>query len=152
MILLKIGIKISEKIVHKIMKEEKLLVKVKKIRKYNSYRWEIYLEIPNLLNRNFQADKPNKKWVTNITEFTTPVGKIYLSLIIDYFNGKIVSWKIGEVPDSKLINTIKIISSMSKKVCSPDNSACEKFFERIKNEMFYTKRWTNISFKEFKKY
>lgn len=38
MILLKIGIKISEKIVHKIMKEEKLLVKVKKIRKYNSYR------------------------------------------------------------------------------------------------------------------
>ncbi len=70
MILLKIEIKISEKIVYKIMKEEKLLVKVKKTRKYNSYRGEISPKISNLLNRNFQADKPNKKWVTDITKFS----------------------------------------------------------------------------------
>lgn len=91
MTLLKIGIKISEKIVRKIMKEEKLLVKVKKTRKYNSYREEIFPEISNLSNRNFQADKPNKKWVTDITEFLISAGKIYLSPFIDY---KIISWKI----------------------------------------------------------
>lgn len=39
---------------------------------------------------------------------------------------------------------------MSKKGCSPDNSACEGFFSRIKNEMFYSRDWKNISLEEFK--
>jgi putative transposase len=39
--------------------------------------------------------------------------------------------------------------SMSKKGCSPDNSACEGFFGRLKNEMFYGRSWTNISIDQF---
>ena len=39
--------------------------------------------------------------------------------------------------------------SMSKKGCSHDNSACEGFFGRLKNEMFYNRTWTNISIEEF---
>ena len=39
--------------------------------------------------------------------------------------------------------------SMSKKGCSPDNSACEGFFGRMKNEMFYRRKWNNISIEKF---
>lgn len=38
---------------------------------------------------------------------------------------------------------------MSKKGCSPDNSACEGFFGRLKNEMFYNHSWAGVSNKEF---
>lgn len=51
-----------------------------------------------------------------------------------------------------LLSISKIIPSMFKKGCSPDNSACEGFFGKIKNKMFCRRRWTNISLKEFKKY
>ncbi len=185
-LLKKINIKISEKTVRKIMKEDNLVVKIKKYRKYNSYRGEISPEVPNLINRNFKANKPNEKWLTDISEFAIPAGKIYLSPIIDCFDGKIVSWEIGEIPDSKLVNNMlkaaiiqlkenelpilhtdrgchyrwkewinllkgaKISHSMSKKGCSPDNSACEGFFGRIKNEMFYSRDWKNITLEEFK--
>lgn len=185
-LLKKEGLKISEKIVRRIMKEEKLIIKIKKNRKYNSYQGEISPDVPNLINRNFKANKPNQKWLTDITEFAIPAGKIYLSPIIDCFDGKIISWKIGEIPDSNLVNDMlknaivqlkknetpilhtdrgchyrwkewisllnkaKIIRSMSKKGCSPDNSACEGFFGRVKNEMFYSREWMNTSLEEFK--
>lgn len=88
------------------MKEDNLIVKIKKYRKYNSYKGEISLEVPNLINRDFKANKPNEKWLTDITEFAIPAGKIYLSPIIDCFDGKIVSWGISTIPDSKLVNTM----------------------------------------------
>jgi len=43
----------------------------------------------------------------------------------------------------------KLIRSMSKKACSPDNSACEGFFGRLKNEMFYGRSWVGTSIDEF---
>ena len=66
------------------MKAESLVIKVKKYRKYNSYKGEISPEVPNLINRNFQAGKTNEKWLTDISEFAIPAGKIYLSPIIAY--------------------------------------------------------------------
>ena len=39
--------------------------------------------------------------------------------------------------------------SMSKKGCSPDNAACEGFFGRLKNEVFYHRSWTNVSMTAF---
>ena len=50
----------------------------------------------NLLNRNFKADKENQKWVTDVTEFSLFGTKLYLSPIIDLFNGEIVSYNISE--------------------------------------------------------
>ena len=49
-----------------------------------------------------------------------------------------------------LLKEAKISRSMSKKGCSPDNSACEGFFGRIKNEMFYSREWSNVSLENFK--
>ena len=100
----KTGIAVSEKIVRRIMKAEKLTVPEKRMKKYNSYKGEITPEVANLLNRDFYADQPNIKWLTGITEFAIPAGKVYLSPVIDCFDGMIVSWNVGTAPDSLLVN------------------------------------------------
>lgn len=176
---------ISEKVVRRIMQEEGLVVYQKRRRKYSSYKGEISPEVENLLERDFHAHKPNSKWLTDITEFTIPAGKVYLSPIIDCFDGTITSWTVGVSPDAALVNQMldKAIAllgedecpiihsdrgchyrwpgwiermenagltrSMSKKGCSPDNSACEGFFGRLKNEMFYCRSWEDVTIEDF---
>lgn len=49
----------------------------------------------------------------------------------------------------KRMNNAKLIRSMSRKGCSPDNSACEGFFGRLKNEMFYSNLWMDVSIYSF---
>lgn len=51
-----------------------------------------------MLNRNFKADKPNEKWVTDVTEFSIFGRKLYLSPILDLYNGEIVSYNLSERP------------------------------------------------------
>lgn len=179
------GVTISEKVVRKIMKDNCLFVKAKKIRRYNSYKGEISPEVPNIIKRNFAAEKPNEKWLTDITEFAIPAGKVYLSPIIDCFDGMPVSWNASTTPDAELVNSmldkaiatlndgehpivhsdrgchyrwpgwvermekVHLVRSMSKKGCSPDNAACEGFFGRMKNEMFYCRSWQNVTIEEF---
>ena len=48
-----------------------------------------------------------------------------------------------------LMDTAGLTRSMSKKGCSPDNSACEGFFGRLKNEMFYGRNWNHASIDSF---
>lgn len=61
----------------------------------------------NLLNREFHADKPNEKWLTDVTEFKwykgVEVHKIYLSAILDLYDRRIVSFVIGERNDNPLV-------------------------------------------------
>lgn len=176
---------VSEKIVRRIMHEENLVVKVKRTAKYNSYAGEITPSVSNEIERDFSAEKPNSKWLTDITEFAIPAGKVYLSPIVDCFDGLLVAWKIGLSPDSTLVNTMLddairdlspeekpivhsdrgvhyrwtgwiermdkagLTRSMSKKGCSPDNSACEGVFGRLKNEMFYNTDWAGITISDF---
>ena len=88
------------------MKEEQLVVKIKRTRKYNSYQGEISPAVDNLINRNFSASKPNEKWLTDITEFAIPAGKVYLSPIVDCFDGLLVNWNISTSPDALLVNSM----------------------------------------------
>lgn len=97
---------ISEKVVQRLMKQECLVVAATKRRRYGSYLGEISPAPENLINRDFQADSPNEKWLTDITEFQTPAGKVYLSPMIECFDGMVVSWMIGTRPDSDLVNTM----------------------------------------------
>lgn len=176
---------VSEKVIKRLMREASLTVKLPKLRKYNAYKGEITPAVENIVNRDFHADAPNTKWLSDITEFQIRAGKIYLSSMIDCFDGAIVSWTIGTSPNAELVNdmldmairTLKkgerpivhtdrgahyrwpgwiyrmekagLIRSMSKKGCSPDNSACEGFFGRLKNEMFYNRDWNDVSIDEF---
>jgi putative transposase len=97
---------ISEKVIRRIMMDEQLVVPSVKKRKYNSYIGEISPDVPNLVNRDFRADAPNAKWLTDITEFSIPAGKVYLSPIIDCFDGMPVAWTIGTSPDAELVHTM----------------------------------------------
>jgi hypothetical protein len=72
----------------------------------HSHKGEITPAAENIINRDFKADKPNNKWLTDITEFHIPAGKIYLSPIIDCFDGLPVSWTIGTSPNAELVSVM----------------------------------------------
>lgn len=96
----------SEKVIRKLMFDEDLVVRFSKRKKFSSYAGEIIPAQPNLLNRNFKATKPNEKWLTDITEIKIPAGKIYLSPLVDCYDGAIISWTIGTKPDAELVNNM----------------------------------------------
>ncbi len=58
----------------------------------------------NLVNRDFHATAPNRLWGTDITEFSIPAGKVYLSPVIDCHDGMPVAWTIGTSPNAALAN------------------------------------------------
>jgi len=91
------GYHINHKTVQNLMKQEGIKCTVRII-KYRSYRGEVGKVAPNLLNRNFKATKPNEKWVTDVTEFSLFGTKLYLSPILDLYNGEIISYNISERP------------------------------------------------------
>jgi putative transposase len=78
----KLGMIVNHKTVQKLMKELGLSCLVR-IKKYKSYRGQMNKILPNILNRDFNATKPNEKWVTDITEFSLFGEKLYFSPILD---------------------------------------------------------------------
>lgn len=91
------GIVINHKTVLRLMKTLGLK-SIIRVKKYKSYRGEQGKIAPNILKRNFKADQPNKKWATDVTEFNVSGNKLYLSPIIDLFNGEIISYNLSERP------------------------------------------------------
>ena len=91
------GIHLNHKTVQRLMKELGLVCRVR-IKKYRSYKGEVGRIAPNLLNRNFHAEKPNQKWVTDVTEFSLFGQKLYLSPVLDLHNGYLVSYTISDRP------------------------------------------------------
>lgn len=89
-----------------------------RVKKYRSYRGQIGKVAPNLINRDFHASAPNKKWTTDITEFSLFGKKIYLSPILDMYNGEIVSYTLSERPI--LSPVIEMLDSAFERI--PDNS------------------------------
>ena len=96
------GIIINHKTVLKIMKQLGVQCFVR-AKKYRSYKGTVGKICDNLLNRNFKANKPNQKWVTDVTEFKVNGRKLYLSPIIDLFNGEVISYNISKHPVFKQI-------------------------------------------------
>ena len=88
---------INHKTVQRLMKELHLKCMVR-IKKYRSYNGETGTIAPNILQREFDTDKPNQKWTTDITEFSLFGTKLYLSPILDMYNGEIISYNISERP------------------------------------------------------
>lgn len=91
------GYTINHKTVSKLMREISLYCRVR-MKKYNSYRGEVGEKAPNLLDRDFSAKVPNEKWATDITEFHLFGKKIFLSPVIDLFNGEIMSYTVSDHP------------------------------------------------------
>lgn len=93
----KLGTIINHKTVLKLMNNLglKSLIRTKK---YKSYKGEQGKIAPNILQRVFKADKPNQKWVTDITEFKVKDKKLYLSPVMDLYNQEIISYELSERP------------------------------------------------------
>ena len=74
-----------------------------RLKKYRSYRGNMGLAAENILQRQFKAEAPCEKWVTDITEFRAGGQKLYLSPILDLFNGEIVAWETACRPTEELV-------------------------------------------------
>ncbi len=96
------GVTINHKTVLRLMKQLGIFCRVR-MKKYNSYRGHIGTVAPNILERNFKADKPNQKWVTDITEFSLFGQKLYLSPILDLYSQDIISYAISKRPVFSLV-------------------------------------------------
>ncbi|MCA8038070.1 MULTISPECIES: IS3 family transposase [Burkholderia] len=78
-------------------------------KKYRSWRGEVGKVAPNLLQRQFSATQANQKWVTDVTEFNVGGQKLYLSPVMDLYNGEIVAYQMDRRP------SFELVSSMLKK-------------------------------------
>lgn len=96
------GYNINHKTVLRLMNANGIKCQVR-LRKYRSYKGQVGKIAPDLLKRNFKANKPNQKWVTDLTEFSMFGTKLYLSPVMDLYNREIVSYKISEHPDFKQV-------------------------------------------------
>lgn len=88
------------------MKQEQLVVAGPHRRRFRSYLVEIGPAPENIINRDFYAEAPNVKCLTDSTELQIPARKVYLALIIDSFDGMVITWSIGTQPDAGLVNTM----------------------------------------------
>lgn len=96
------GYIINHKTVQRLMKQLGLICMVR-IKKYRSYKGEVGKIAPNLLERNFNAAKPNQKWVTDVMEFCLFGQKLYLSPILDLCSRDIVSYTIYDHPAMPMV-------------------------------------------------
>lgn len=96
---------LNHKTVQRLMKELGLVCRVR-IKKYRSYKGEVGKIAPNLLNRDFHADKPNQKWVTDVTESSLFGEKLYLPPILDLHSSDLVSYTISDRPVLSMVITM----------------------------------------------
>lgn len=99
------GCPINHKTVQRLMRLLKLksLVRVKK---YRSYRGTVGHVAKNILQRGFNAEQPNQKWVTDVTEFKVGTQKLYLSPILDLYNGEVVAYQMAQRPRFEMVSTM----------------------------------------------
>ena len=163
----------NHKTVQRLMKELGLICRVR-MKKYRSYKGNVGKVAPNLLNRDFHAEKPNQKWVTDVTEFSLFGKKLYLSPILDLHSSDLVSYTISDRPVLSMVTTAKIQDgtnlilhsdqgwqyqhkqyqrmlqekgirqSMSRKGNCLDNAVIENFFGLLKSELLYLQEFQSM--------
>lgn len=96
-----------KKVLH-LMRELGLLARLRRKRRYSSYKGEIGKKADNLIKRQFEGSKPYEKCYTDVTEFTLPncAGKVYLSPVLDGFNSEIIDFALSRSPDLKQVQTM----------------------------------------------
>ena len=102
------GTTIAEHRIARIMAEEGLEArgKTRPKRRYNSYVGEVTEHPGNKVKQDFAAGLPNFLWLTDVTQFSIPAGKLYLSPVLDCFDGSIVSWTTSTSPNAEMANSM----------------------------------------------
>ena len=100
--LVKGGWQVAKKTVLELMRQLGLACRVRRKRRYASYRGDVGQTAENLLDRQFAADAVNQKWVTDVTEFRVGKDKLYLSPVLDLFNREIIAYSTSRSPNLQL--------------------------------------------------
>lgn len=102
------GHAMGERRIARIMAEEELVARgrTKPKRRYSSYAGEVSEHPGNKVRQNFSAGLPNFLWLTDVTQFSIPAGKLYLSPVLDCFDGSIVSWTVSRSPSAEMANSM----------------------------------------------
>lgn len=109
------GIVRDPKTILRIMKKYNLLSEIRRKRKWVQMGQQLH-KYENLLNRQFHADHPNQKWVTDISYIHTKQGTLYLSMIRDLYDNSIVAYKTGtEQTVNLVLDTIRLAMRKEKK-------------------------------------
>lgn len=93
---------VNHKTIQRLMSEMGIKSRVR-AKKFRSYRRELGEAAPNSLNHEFTASQANQKWVTDVTEFSVAGKKLYLSPVLDLYNGEIVAYETSHRPDFSLV-------------------------------------------------
>ena len=116
----KLGIHRNPKTILRIMEKYGLLSGIRRCRKWQQMGQQIH-KYENLLNREFRADKPNSKWVTDISYIHTKQGVLYLSMIRDLYDNSIVAYKTGTQQTVNLVlDTIRLAVKREKKAVAAE--------------------------------
>jgi putative transposase len=104
------GVAVSAKTVRRLMREEGCVCRSRRRRPSRMYRGALNQISPNILERNFTATAPNQKWVTDVTQFYITGQLVYLSPLIDLYNGEVLSYTLRKTP------TLPLVTDMLKPV------------------------------------
>ena len=114
------GIYRNPKTVLRVMKKYDLLSEIRRRRKWVNMGQQVH-RYENLLNRQFQSDRPNFKWVTDISYIHTKQGILFLSMIRDLYDNSIVAYKTGtEQTINLVLDTIRLAMRKEKKTVAAE--------------------------------
>ena len=110
------GLAISGKTVLKLMREEGLSCRIRR-KRYSSYRGEQGKVAKNVLDRDFSADRPMEKLVTDVTELKVAGAKAYLSPVMDLYNNEIAAWSVSRSPN--MAQTMEMLDGLDSRLRGP---------------------------------
>ena len=136
----------NPKTILRIMKKYELLSEIRRRRKWIQMGEQRH-KYENLLNRQFRADKPNSKWVTDISYIHTPEGVLYLSMIRDLYDNSIVAYKTGTQQTVNLVlDTIRLaMKTEKKKVAAELQLHSDQGFQYTSNGYFNLTQYYGIT-------
>lgn len=100
-----LGQRVNHKKVQRLMGTLKLKSLVRP-KKYKSFKGEVGQAAPNELQRQFKAEAPNEKWVTDVTEFNVAGEKLFLSPVLDLYNGEIIAFETNRRPQFDMVTSM----------------------------------------------
>ena len=137
------GIHHNPKTILHVMQKYNLLSVVRR-KKYRNYGEHLH-RYPNLLNRDFNAERPNQKWVTDISYIKTKQGTLYLSVIRDLFDNSIVAYKTGTEQNINLVLSTIREAKKKEKVTAELQLHSDQGFQYTSNQYFKLTKSYNIT-------
>ena len=137
------GIHHNPKTILRVMQKYNLLSVIRR-KKYRNYGEHLH-RYPNLLNRDFKAERPNQKWVTDISYIKTAQGTLYLSVIRDLYDNSIVSYKTGTEQNINLVLSTIRAAKRKENVTAELQLHSDQGFQYTSNQYFKLTKSYNIT-------